>query len=230
MRFAPIILLVHFPATAWAVSCSYRKGNTGEGYCAAFEMDCESADKTKASSLTTTHNFAPYPFVPSMEDLMFYKTFAYEFKYNNITLDTKLDSNQIPIQSEDEDLVTSSPDGNVTGVCTKSSKITWQVFTANSSTYFVCSELNNPSGGLWQPTACCDYIYCDDGGKYVDASSCTSWSVPVTTVPEASPVVFSFQIEQSKSGQTDCISAGGKTYLFRPALLGMTIAALSFLI
>jgi len=221
MRFAPIILLVHFPATVWSVSCSYEAldGNGYEsGYCAPFKMDCGSADETKASLLTTSHNFAPYPLVPSMDDLVFYKTFEYDFQFND-TEGTGGNGNLV---------LTSSPDGNVTGVCTKPSKVTWQVSTANSGAYLVCDEIN---GVLTPPTACCSYIYCDDGGRYVDASTCASWSVPVETVPEQGPVDLSFQIEQSKSGQTDCTSAGGKTYFFGPALLGMNIAvALFFLI
>lgn len=219
MRFAPIILLVHFPATVWSVSCSYEDGDgTGTAYCAAFEMDCESADETKASLLTTSNNFAPYPLVPSMDDLVFYKTFEYEFHFND-TEGTGGNGNLV---------LTSSPDGNVTGVCTEPSKVTWQISTANSGAYLVCDEVN---GLLTPPTACCSYIFCDDGGRYVDASTCASWSMPVGTVPEQGPLVWSFQIEQSKSRQTDCTSAGGKTYFFGPALLGMNIAvALFFLI
>ena len=214
MRVAPIILLAHFPATVWSVSCSYKDGDGfGRGYCAAFEMDCGRADETKASILTTTHNFAPVPIVPSMDDLMFYKTFEYEFQFNNTG--TGGSGNLV---------LTSSPDGNVTGVCTEPSKITWQVSTANSGAYLVCGEVNNEL----KPTACCDYIFCDDGGTYVDASTCASWSVPVETVPEQGPLVWSFQIEQSKSGQTDCSSAGGNTYLSGAALLGMNIAVAVF--
>ena len=204
-----------------AVSCSYSHGvAAGEGYCAGFEMDCGRADKTKATRLTTTHDFAPYPIVPTMDDLMFYKTFHYQFQFN------KTDGYET--EGSGSLFLTSSPDGNVTGVCTKSSKITWQIEADNSSDYLVCSEIN---GQLIRPTACCDYIFCDDGSKYVDASTCASWSVGVETVPKQGPVVYNFQIEQSKSALTDCTtSAGGKTYLFRPALLGMAIAALSFLI
>jgi hypothetical protein len=203
-----------------AVSCSYRDGsNVGEGYCAGFEMNCGRADETKATRLTTTHDFAPYPIVPSMDDLMFYKTFNYQFQFNNTAVGTGGSGSLF---------LTSSPDGNVTGVCTKPSKITWQIETDNSAYYLVCEESN---GQLIRPTACCDYIFCDDGGQYVDASTCASWSVGVETVPKQGPVVYNFQIEQSKSGQTDCTtSAGGKTYLFRPAFWGMAIAALRFLI
>lgn len=216
MRFAPIIFLVHFPAAVWSVSCSYEDENGYEsGYCAPFEMDCGSADETKASLLTTSHDFAPYPLVPSMDDLVFYKTFEYEFQFRN-TEGTGGSGNLV---------LTSSPDGNMTGVCSKPSKVTWQVSTATSGTYLVCDEIN---GVLTPPTACCSYIYCDDGGRYVDARTCASWSVPVETVPEQSPLVWSFQIEQSKSAQTDCTSSGGKTNLFGPALLGMNIAAALF--
>jgi hypothetical protein len=209
-----------------AVSCSYNayaftnmEGFVGEEYCTAYDFNCGRADKTKANRLTATDDSVPYPIVPSMDDLMFYKTFNYQFQFNN----TQGDPYETAPEGSGSLFLTSSPDGNVTGVCTKPSKITWQLeITDNSGDYFVCQENN---GLLIPPTACCEYIFCDDGGQYVDASTCASLSVGVETVPKQGPVVLNFQIDQSKS---DCKNASG-TYVFRPALLGITIAALSFL-